>query len=84
MNCCDTSNESANYQLTFPDIINDGMRRRLVTIMGYLIEMVTPESTDPPSTTAGQNENRILGAVKALVWVAISIGIGIALANVLS
>ncbi len=84
MNCCDTSNESANYQLTFADIINDGLRRRLVTIIGYLIEMVTPEPTDPPSTIAGQNENRILGAVKALVWVAISIGIGIALANVLS
>ncbi len=84
MNCCDTSNEPANYQLTFPDIISANMRRRLETIMGYLIQIVTPEPTDAPPAITSQNENRILGALKAMVWVAISVGIGIALATVLN
>lgn len=82
MYCCNTSNESIDCQITIPDIISSGTRCRAATIMAYIGKIVTPEPTDMPQAYPGLYESRIHGAVKVLFWVAVSIGIGIALATV--
>ncbi len=63
-----------------PNLISPGMRRQAAAIMAYLGAVVAPEPTDPPQPPAGMHERRIFGVVKALVWVMVSIGTGVALA----
>lgn len=83
MNCCETCHPNAGCEPLFSDIMRPGMGRA-AEILAYLEAFELPEPTDPPQSPAGSYVSSRFGAIKALVWVGISIGIGIALATLCS
>lgn len=82
MTCCYTSKKPLSCHYTFTEMVKAGLHCQVAMIMVYLGIIVTPEPTNIPQVHPDTNDNRVLGAVKALVWVMVSVGIGIVLATV--
>jgi len=59
-----------------------GSRRRFEPILLHLKKLVRPEPTDLPLPPTEPAEDRMLGVVKALFWLAVSIGLGTVMAAV--
>ena len=59
-----------------------GFRDRMKGMIAGLRRLTTPEPTDLSQLPPDPSENRIFGAIKALFWTAVSIGMGSVLAMI--
>ena len=80
MHCCNPSNASSDCRLGPSDFVGPTMAGRIAALHAFLVKLMVPEPTDLPCVPAGNQEDRLFGAIKTMFWMFASIGIGTALA----
>lgn len=79
MNCCETIRPTWG-DIEPASVVSNTRASRSTRVMAYLKALMTPEPSDTGELVLELPPGRLFGAVKAVLWALVAVGLGIVLA----